>query len=114
VPCVFLLKQYLDRNRGTGENKVASICSWLCFFHLFYVAKISAMAITGLLVQRNVGASSYSETALGVRMRGLGPTMTARGQSIGILIGMLPQTLIMSRQDQLSRLGARIYFFHYS
>ena len=28
--------------------------------------------------------------------RGLGPTMTTRGQSIGILIGMLPQTLIMS------------------
>ena len=29
-------------------------------------------------------------------MRGLGPTMTARGQSIGISIGMLPWTLIMS------------------
>ena len=29
-------------------------------------------------------------------MRGLGPNMTARGQSIGISIGMLPQTLIMS------------------
>ena len=28
--------------------------------------------------------------------RGLGPTLTARGQSIGISIGMLPQTLIMS------------------
>jgi len=28
--------------------------------------------------------------------RGLGPTMTARGQSIGISIGTLPQTLIMS------------------
>jgi hypothetical protein len=28
--------------------------------------------------------------------RGLGPTMTARGQSIDISIGMLPQTLIMS------------------
>ena len=28
--------------------------------------------------------------------RGLGPTMTARGQSIVISIGMLPQTLIMS------------------
>ena len=28
--------------------------------------------------------------------RGLGPTMTARDQSIGISIGMLPQTLIMS------------------
>ena len=28
--------------------------------------------------------------------RGLGPNMTARGQSIGISIGMLPQTLIMS------------------
>jgi hypothetical protein len=45
----------------------------------------------------------------GVRStRGLGPTMTARGQSIGISIGILPQTLIMSRLDQLSRLGARI------
>jgi hypothetical protein len=43
--------------------------------------------------------------------RGLGPTMTARGQSIGISIGILPQTLIMSRLDQLTRLGARIYFF---
>ena len=51
----------------------------------------------------------------GVRSkRGLGPTMTARGQSIGISIGKLPQTLIMSRLDQLSRLGARIQFFHYS
>ena len=40
--------------------------------------------------------------------RGLGPTVTARAQSIGISIGMLPQTLIMSRLDQLSRLGARI------
>jgi len=39
----------------------------------------------------------------GVRStRGLGPTMTARGQSIGISIAMLPQTLIMSRLDQLS------------
>ena len=45
----------------------------------------------------------------GVRStRGLGPTVTARGQSIGISIGMLPQTLIMSRMDRLSRLGARI------
>jgi hypothetical protein len=45
----------------------------------------------------------------GVRsMRGLGPTMTAQGQTIGISIGMIPQTLIMSRLDQISRLGARI------
>jgi hypothetical protein len=51
----------------------------------------------------------------GVRStRGLGRTMTARGQSIGISIGILPQTLIMSRLDQLSRLGTRILFFHYS
>ena len=28
--------------------------------------------------------------------RGLGPTMTARGQGIGISSGMLPHTLIMS------------------
>jgi len=34
--------------------------------------------------------------------------MTVRGQSIGISIAMLPQTLIMSRLDQLLRLGARI------
>ena len=40
--------------------------------------------------------------------RSLGPTMTARGQSIGISIGMLPQILIISRLDQLSRLDARI------
>jgi len=39
---------------------------------------------------------------------GLGPAMTARGRSIGVSIGMLPQTLIMSRLDRLSRLGARI------
>jgi len=39
---------------------------------------------------------------------GLGPTMTARGHSIGIWIAMLPQTLIISRLDQLSRLSARI------
>jgi len=38
----------------------------------------------------------------GVRsMRGLGPTMTMRGQSIGISIAMLLQTLIMSGLDQL-------------
>ena len=34
--------------------------------------------------------------------RDLGPTMTAQGQSISISIGMLTQTLIMSRLDQLS------------
>jgi hypothetical protein len=45
----------------------------------------------------------------GVRStRGLGPTMTARGQTISISNGMLLQTLIMPRLDQLSRLGARI------
>jgi len=45
----------------------------------------------------------------GIRsMWGLGPTMNAQGQSIGISIGMLLQTLIMSRLDQLSWLGARI------
>jgi hypothetical protein len=40
--------------------------------------------------------------------------MITRGQSIGISIGMLPQTLIVSKLDQLSRLGARILFFHNS
>ena len=38
----------------------------------------------------SVGRGSVRST------RGLVPTMTARGQSIGISIGMLPQTLIMS------------------
>jgi hypothetical protein len=45
----------------------------------------------------------------GVRStRGLGPNMTTRGQSISFSIGMLPQTLIMSRLDQLAQRGARI------
>jgi hypothetical protein len=62
-------------------------------------------------------ANKLAVSRSGVRsMRGLGPTMTTRdldptmtalGQSIGISIGMLPQTLIMSKPDQLS-LGARI------
>ena len=43
--------------------------------------------------------------------RGLGPTMTARGQSIGILIGMLPQTLIMSRLDNFRDLAHEFSFF---
>ena len=33
--------------------------------------------------------------------RGLGPTMTVQGHSIGISTGMLLQTLIMSRLDQI-------------
>ena len=37
-----------------------------------------------------------------------GGVRSTRGQSIGISIAMLPQTLIMSRLDQLSRFGARI------
>jgi hypothetical protein len=59
--------------------------------------------VPGALIINRGGVSST---------RGLVPTMTARDQSIGISIGMLPQTLIMSRLDQLSRLGAGIYFFH--
>jgi hypothetical protein len=57
------------------------------------------------------GGGVRSTRGLGPTMtaRGLGPTMTVRGQSIGISIGMLPQTL-----DQLSRLDARIEFFHSS
>jgi hypothetical protein len=45
---------------------------------------------------------------------GLGLTMNAWGHNIGISIGMLPQTLFMSRLDQLSQLGARIWFIQYS
>jgi hypothetical protein len=40
--------------------------------------------------------------------RGLGPNVNVWGQSIGISIGMLPPTLIISRLNQLSRHGARI------
>ena len=40
-----------------------------------------------------VSSSEYTASRGSVRStRGLGPTMTARGQSIGISIGMLPQT----------------------
>jgi hypothetical protein len=56
-----------------------------------------------------VSYASIENIRGGVRsMRGLGPTMTAWGQCIGISIGMLPQIMIMSRLDQLSQLGARI------
>ena len=41
-------------------------------------------------------SSQYLKPRGSVRStQGLGPTMTARGQSIGISIGMLPQTLTM-------------------
>ena len=53
--------------------------------------------------QQAISGSSFHGTANNVTFRGgvrstrgLGPTMTERGQSIGISIGMLPQTLIMS------------------
>ena len=39
---------------------------------------------------------------------------STEAQIIHTLIGMLLQTLIVSRLDQLSQLGARIQFFHYS
>ena len=49
------------------------------------------------VVDRNVAMRRIPVFRGSVRStRGLGPTMTARGQSIGISIGMLPQTLIMS------------------
>jgi hypothetical protein len=75
--------------------------------------------LTGCLIVMNCLTVDDGDTMIlrrgGVRStRGLGPTMTARGQCIGISIGMLPQILIMSRLDQLSRLGARIYCCHYS
>jgi hypothetical protein len=59
----------------------------------------------------NVNRGGLSSTrGLGPTMteRGLEPIMTTRCQSISISFGMLPQTLIMSRLDQLSRFGARI------
>jgi hypothetical protein len=44
-------------------------------------------------------------------MRSLGPTVTAQGQSIGISIGMLPQTLVMSRLDNFRDLVHEFSFF---
>ena len=63
---------------------------------------VNVFCLFGAFVKYGVSRGSVRST------RGLGPTMTARGHSIGISIGMLPQTLIISRLDQLSRLGARI------
>ena len=57
------------------------------------VSVIATKLLAGLSgVRMPVGTSRDSVRST----RGLGPTMTARGQSIGISIGMLPQTLIMS------------------
>jgi hypothetical protein len=64
------------------------------------------------MTTRDLGPTMTAR-GLGLTMttRDLGPTMTARGQNISISISMLPQTLIMSRLDQLSWLGTWIYFF---
>jgi hypothetical protein len=77
-------------------------------------ASCPAHSQSSYLRARGGGLSSTRGLGPTMTARGLGPTMTARDQSIGISIGMLPQTLIISRLDQLSRLGARIQFFHYS
>jgi hypothetical protein len=71
--------------------------------------QITAVIIGGVRSKLGLGPTMIMR-GLGptMTMRGLGPTMTVQGQSIGISIGMLPQTLIVSRLDQLSRLGARI------
>jgi hypothetical protein len=54
------------------------------------------------------GVRSTRGQGLTMTTQGLGLTMTTQGDSIGMLIGTLPQTLIVSRLDQLLRHGARI------
>jgi hypothetical protein len=92
--------------------------SFIAHEHKSVVWEISGGGIgwTKLAISRG-GLSSTRGLGPTMTARGLGPTMTARGlgsnmtaqcQSIGISIGMLPQTLIMSRLDQLSRLGVQI------
>jgi len=76
-------------------------------FSVFFVMQISACiwnyvnntgcAPPHFTCQWNCCALLCAVTRGSVRStQGLGPTMTARGQSIGVSIGMLPQTLIMS------------------
>ena len=74
-------------------NPVSCLKAWS-----YYVTELSFYTLFCMGVSRGSVRST----------RGLGPTMTTRDQSIGISIGMLPQTMIMSRLDQLLRLGARI------
>ena len=59
--------------------------------------RLSQCSVRVLRLELNFYILGTCNTRGSVRStRGLGPTMTARGQSIGISIGMLPQTLIMS------------------
>jgi hypothetical protein len=100
------IRSYLYRLKiiGSPECELPALCNCKC--RNVYVRRKSRMSMqTRHTNARPSGRGGVRST------RGLGPTMTARGQSIGISIYMLPQTLIMSRLDQLSRLGARIYFF---
>jgi hypothetical protein len=72
------------------------VWSWIIRTHApEFRTPVVAIAFTACHTQISVTRGSVRIT------RSLGPTMTARGQSIGISIGMLPQTLIMSRLDQL-------------
>ena len=58
---------------------------------------IKIKEVCWLLLKHSLSLHGSAAIRVSVRStRGLGPTMTARGQSIGISIGMLPQTLIMS------------------
>ena len=76
--------------------------------HVYVALLVMCVCGTEYIVQPRGGVRSTRGLGPTMTARGLGPTMTTRDQSISISIGMLPQTLIMSRLDQLSRLGARI------
>jgi hypothetical protein len=90
-------------------------CRLVVYVRALDYFKVLAQNLPGDIKENNyvtflcVSYTSIENIRGGVRStRGLGPTMTAQGQSIGILIGMLPQILIMSRLDQLSQLVERI------
>ena len=69
---------------------------------LYYPTRTKHDCISALCIYNcSTSVAGHTKDTVGFRgsirsTRGLGPTMTARGQSIGILIGILPQTLIMS------------------
>ena len=96
--CIHIQYSYAPHN-DVSVNDGPHMRRWS---HKIIIQYYNTVVSKSLTVYRTVTRGSVRST------RGLGPTMTARGQSIGISIGMLPQTLIMSRLDQLSRLGARI------
>ena len=84
--------KYLGRMVNKMNNRSVEVNDGLPMANRAYYGLQNHMK--SRIMSRNIKTLLYRGSVRSTR--GLGPTMTARGQSIGISIGMLAQTLIMS------------------